>query len=711
MVFFSTFEHSFLTILHINLKRMRLKSLIIKTFIVFVFALTAGFSKAQILEPVKWSFDTKIISNTEAELLFTAKIDKTWHLYSQHLPEDGPVPTTFVFEKSKNYKLIGKVVEPKGIKEYDPNFEMEVTYFANKAVFRQKIEMLTNIPFEVKGELEFMCCDDSRCLPPNGIDFSFKLPGAKGEIQALAEENPQADDENLDTVAVIAETAPSETEIDVSNVPIENKADSNSLWGFFILAFVFGLLAILTPCVFPMIPMTVTFFMKAGKKGKYQAMLYGIAIIVIYVVFGSVLAVFFGEGFGNWISTHWIPNVLFFIIFIFFAAVFFGFFELQMPSWLINKSVANEDRGDFIGPIFMALTLVLVSFSCTGPIVGTIVVASAGGEIIKPIIGMLGFSLAFALPFTLFALFPGWLQKLPKSGGWLNSVKVFLGFIELAFALKFLNIPDQTYQWGILDREVYLSMWIVIFVLLGMYLLGKIRFPLDSESTHIKSFPRLLIAIASFSFAVYMVPGLWGAPLKALAGWLPPMGTQDFDINAIARNNAGGGGGNTTYELCDTPKYSEKFKPLPHGLKGYYELEQAYECSKKLNKPIFIDFTGHGCTNCREMESNVWSDPRVLDILRNEYIIVALYVDDKVVKLPEEEWYTNKRGKLIKSLGAKNADIMISQFSTNAQPYYVIVDENATVLTSPQAYDLDILKFIDFLENGLKSYKKSKENS
>ncbi|MDD2346367.1 MAG: thioredoxin family protein, partial [Bacteroidales bacterium] len=341
----------------------------------------------------------------------------------------------------------------------------------------------------------------------------------------------------------------------------------------------------------------------------------------------------------------------------------------------------------------------------------TIVVASAGGQIIKPIIGMLGFSLAFALPFTLFALFPGWLQKLPKSGGWLNSVKVFLGFIELAFALKFLNIPDQTYQWGILDREVYLSMWIVIFVLLGMYLLGKIRFPLDSESTHIKSFPRLLIAIASFSFAVYMVPGLWGAPLKALAGWLPPMGTQDFDINAIARNNAGGGGGNTTYELCDVPKYSEKFKPLPHGLKGYYELEQAYECSKEQKKPIFIDFTGHGCTNCREMESNVWSDPRVLEILRNEFIIVALYVDDKAVELPEEEWYTNKRGRLIKSLGTKNADIMISQFNTNAQPYYVIVDENGTILTSPHAYDLDIQNFINFMEDGLKNYKKSKENS
>ena len=683
------------------------KSLFIKTFIVFVLLLTSFFSRAQVLEPVKWSFETKILNDTEAELLLTAKIDKTWHLYSQHLPEDGPVATSFTFEKSKNYKLLGKVVEPKGKKEYDKNFEMEVTYFADKAIFRQKIQMLTNQAFEIKGELEFMCCDDSRCLPPSVVDFVFKLPGAKGEVQALAEENLEEEIDTANTINVDK----TETEEEKLIPTVENKADSDSLWGFFILAFVFGLLAILTPCVFPMIPMTVTFFMKAGKKGKFQAMLYGISIIVIYVVFGSVLAVVFGEGFGNWISTHWIPNVLFFLIFIFFAAVFFGFFELQMPSWLINRSVSNEDKGDFVGPIFMALTLVLVSFSCTGPIVGTIVVASAGGEILKPIIGMLGFSLAFALPFTLFALFPGWLQKMPKSGGWLNSVKVFLGFIELAFALKFLNIPDQTYHWGILDREVYLSLWIVIFILLGMYLLGKLRFPHDSESTHIKSFPRLLLAIASFSFAVYMIPGLWGAPLKALAGWLPPMGTQDFDINTIVRNNPGGGGSGATYNICEAPKYAEKFKPLPHGLKGYYDLEQAYKCSKELGKPVFIDFTGHGCTNCREMESNVWADPQVLNLLQNDFVIAALYVDDKVIQLPENEWYTNQRGRLIKTLGAKNADIMITQFNTNAQPYYVIVDENGKIQNTPHAYDLNVQRFVDFLKNGLQSYQKSKENS
>lgn len=679
------------------LKRSVLRSLMLSVLLI----IGVNTIKSQILEPVKWKFDTKVLSDTEAELIFTATIDKTWHLYSQHLPEDGPVPTSFSIKKSKDFKLIGKTLEPKGKKEFDKNFEMEVTYFLLKAVFRQKIEMRTNKPFEVSGELEFMCCDNSRCLPPSTVDFKFKLPGAKGEVTAntdtLSESPVVAVENSNDTLKAKS------TETNIDTAPV-NAADSDTLWGFFILAFVLGLAAILTPCVFPMIPMTVTFFMKGGKKGKFQALLYGFSIIAIYVLFGTVLSVVFGEDFGNWISTHWIPNLLFFGIFILFAAVFFGFFELQMPSWLINKTVANEDKGDFIGPIFMALTLVLVSFSCTGPIVGTIVIESAGGQILKPIIGMLGFSLAFALPFTLFALFPGWLQKMPKSGGWLNTVKVFLGFIELAFALKFLNIPDQTYHWGILDREVYLSLWIVIFILLGLYLIGKIRFPHDSESKFIKSFPRLMIAIASFSFAVYMIPGLWGAPLKALAGWLPPMESQDFDMTRIVRENTG----DKTINLCETPKYTDKFK-LPHGLKGYFDLDQAYRCSKEMKKPIFIDFTGKACTNCRQMESNVWSDPQVLDKLQKEFIVVALYVDDKVTELPKEEWYINKKGKEIKTLGAKNTDILLTKYSQSAQPYYVIVDAEGNSLTTPHAFDMNVQHFLDFLDRGLKSYKEKQK--
>ncbi len=677
------------------------KKIFIKGFLFSLIMIFGLFSvKSQILEPVKWKFETKVTSDTEAELLLTATIDKTWHLYSQNLPEDGPVPTSFKFKKNKDYKLVGKVIEPKGKKVFDKNFDMEVTFFATKAVFSQKIEMRSNKAFEIKGELEFMCCDDSRCLPPSTVDFTFKLPGAKGEVTANLDSLENDSTNNASTTDAI-KTPSSDSK---ANVIPKNTADSDTLWGFFILAFVFGLAAILTPCVFPMIPMTVTFFMKAGKKGKFQALLYGFSIIAIYVIFGSVLSIVFGEDFGNWISTHWIPNLLFFAIFIVFAAAFFGFFELTMPSWLINKTVANEDKGDFIGPIFMALTLVLVSFSCTGPIVGTIVIESAGGQVLKPIIGMLGFSLAFALPFTLFALFPSWLQKLPKSGGWLNTVKVFLGFIELAFALKFLNIPDQTYHWGILDREVYLSLWIVIFFLLGAYLIGKIRFPHDSETKNIKSFPRLMLAIASFSFAVYMIPGLWGAPLKTLAGWLPPMETQDFEINRIVRENSG----EKTINLCETPKYGEKLK-LPHGLKGYFDLEQAYLCSKEMKKPIFIDFTGHGCTNCRQMESNVWSDPQVLDKLQNEFILVALYVDDKVIQLPKEEWYTNSKGKEIKTLGGKNSDIMVSKFNQNAQPYYFIVDESGTSLTEAHAFDLNVQHFLDFLDRGLKSYKEKQK--
>ena len=660
-----------------------------------------GSLKSQIVEPVKWKFESKAISDNEAELIFTAQIDKTWHLYSQFLPPTSfEMPLEFKFEKSKFYKLDGKVSEPKGKKIMDKEAGVEIKCFENKAVFKQKIKVLTKEPFVLKGNIDGQACQDGKCIRVLS-DFSFSIAGAKGDVVANLD---TLEETVVDSSKSIVDTSSVNTaQIQSEDKPV-NKADSDTLWGFFILAFVLGLAAILTPCVFPMIPMTVSFFMKAGKKGKFQALLYGFSIIAIYVLFGTVLSVVFGEDFGNWISTHWIPNLLFFAIFIVFAAVFFGYFELQMPSWLINKSVANEDKGGFLGPIFMALTLVLVSFSCTGPIVGTIVIESVGGQIIKPIIGMLGFSLAFALPFTLFALFPSWLQKMPKSGGWLNTVKVFLGFIELAFALKFLNIPDQTYHWGILDREVYLSLWIVIFLLLGLYLIGKIRFPHDSETPYIKSFPRLMIAIASFSFAVYMIPGLWGAPLKTLAGWLPPMETQDFEIQRIVRENSD----KKTVNLCEAPKYADVFK-LPHGLQGYFDLEQGYRCSKEMKKPIFIDFTGEACTNCRQMENNVWSDPKVLNKLQNEFIIVALYVDDKVTQLPKEDWYVNVKGKEIKTLGDKNFDIMVNKFKQNAQPYYFIVDEVGNSLTTPHAFDLNPQHFLDFLDRGLKSYKEKQK--
>lgn len=663
--------------------------------------------QAQIITPVKWAFSVKELANDEAELLLTATIDNTWHLYSQKLPETAiELPLVFEFNKSAKFKLIGGVVEPAGVKKYDEEAKADVKSFVGKAVFKQKIKKLSKEPFVVEGNLDGQACQEGKCVGTKA-DFKFNLTGVKGEVDQAAIK--EAEKDSVAAVAPVKEAKVDTTKTEASKVDSKDdmaKKGKGSLWVFFWLAFLGGLLAILTPCVFPMIPMTISFFMKSGSKGKINAIIYGFWIILIYVLFGTLISVLFGEGFGNFISTHWIPNILFFVIFIIFAAAFFGYFEIRMPNWAINKSVEKEDKGGIFGTFFMALTLVLVSFSCTGPIVGTIVVAAAGGQILMPIIGMLGFSLAFALPFTLFALFPQWLNKLPKSGGWLNTVKVVLGFIELAFALKFLNIPDQTYNWGILDREVFLSLWIVLFFMLGMYLIGKLKFPHDSDFPVQKNFARFMMAIASFSFVVYMIPGMWGAPLKILSGWLPPMETQDYDINKIVRDNNGGGGSSKTYNLCEEPKYADILH-LPHGLKGYFDIDQALKCSKELNKPIFVDFTGHGCTNCRQMENNVWSDPKVLKKLQEDFIILAMYVDDKNINLSEKDQYVNKNGKKITKLGEKNAEIQANEFQQNTQPYYVILDGERKKMGYDYSYDTNIEGFVKFLDQGKAAYEKA----
>ncbi|HWS01076.1 MAG TPA: cytochrome c biogenesis protein CcdA, partial [Prolixibacteraceae bacterium] len=533
-------------------------------------------------------------------------------------------------------------------------------------------------------------------------------PAAATEPKATQAEPPQAvaTEVKQETASVSATGLTNEKSVVQSAASNDDFSGKNrSLLWFFLQAFAWGLLAILTPCVFPMIPLTVSYFMKSGSKGKVQALVYGFSIVAIYVIFGVLISVLFGADFGNWLSTHWIPNVLFFLIFVIFAASFFGYFEIVMPSWLINKSVQHENQGGIMGTIFMAFTLVLVSFSCTGPIVGTVVVQAVGGQILKPIVGMLGFSLAFAIPFTLFAFFPQWLNKMPKSGGWLNSVKVVIGFIELAFALKFLNVPDQTYHWGLLDREVYLAFWIVLFSMMGFYLLGKIKFPHDSDYPVVKSFPRLLLIIITFTFVIYLVPGLFGAPLKAISGWLPPTETQDFDINAIVRENPGSRATAHSANMSDAAKYADKLK-LPHGLQGYFDYDQALKVSKELNKPVFIDFTGHGCTNCREMENRVWSDPEVMKRLRENFVVVALYVDDKVIEMPKEEWYINKAGREVRLIGKKNTEIQIEKFGANAQPFYVILDGDGKSLVPPHAYDLDIVSYVKFLDEGYNAYNK-----
>ncbi len=652
---------------------------------------------SQILEPVKWSFESKQ-DGLEATLIFKATIEEDWHLYDTELPEGGPIRTSINFADSTLFEFIGGLVkEPLPTEFFDKTFNMKLGYFSKEAVLTQKIKLKGTEKVEIKGFVEFMSCNDETCTPPTEADFSFSLNADSSNSSGNSQTTPVST-ENSD----------------------QDKKSGSLLW-FLFFSFLAGLAAILTPCVFPMIPMTVSFFMNSGEskfKSRLNAVFYGFSIIAIYTIIGTLVAVLFGPGAANWLSTHWLPNIIFFAVFVLFAFSFFGMFEIVLPSWLVNKSDQQVDKGGLMGSFFMALTLVLVSFSCTGPIVGAILVESAGGQILKPIIGMFGFSLAFALPFTLFALFPGWLNNLPKSGGWLNSVKVVLGFLELALGLKFLSVADQTYHWGILDREVYLALWIVIFALLGFYLLGKLKFSHDSDVKHV-SVPRLLLAIFSFSFVVYLVPGMFGAPLKAISGYLPPQSTHDFDLHEIIRDevklaapayDTSGAFTPTSSALCEKPKFAE-FLHLPHGLEGYFDYEQGMACARKLNKPVFIDFTGHGCVNCREMEANVWSDPRVLERLKNKFVIIALYVDDKST-LPESEWITSTYdGKVKKTLGKKYADFQISRYGVNAQPYYVLLDHNEKMLAEPKAYDLNADRFVEFLDAAIAEFEKQSNST
>ena len=645
-------------------------------------------SSAQILKPVSWSVEQKRIGNNEIELTLKASIAPGWHLYSTNLPEGGPIKTTFLFTPdSLNYMPLGEIstLTPPS-KEHDQIFNMDLEFFSKEVVFVQKIRQLSSKPFELKGTIEYQTCNNETCTLDEH-DFIFNITGSTEPLIIKA------------------------TEV---TTPSKGSAQ-HGLWWFLLFSFVAGLAAILTPCVFPMIPMTVSFFMNSNKtklQGRIQAFIYGGSIILIYTLVGTLVALTLGADFANWISTHWIPNVLFFIVFVFFAFSFFGAFEIVLPGSWGNQTDRFADKGGASGAFFMALTLVLVSFSCTGPIVGAILVESAGGMVIKPIVGMLGFSLAFALPFTLFALFPQWLVNLPKSGGWLNSVKVVLGFIELALGLKFLSIADQTYHWHILDREVYLAFWIVIFTMMGFYLLGKMKFAHDSDTKYI-TVPRLMMGLMTLTFVVYLIPGMFGAPLKAISGYLPPMTSHDFDLHKIVRdeiklvdkqiiNNVSS---KSEAALCEKPKFAE-FLDLPHGLEGYFDFEQGLACAKAQNKPVFIDFTGHGCVNCREMEANVWSDPRVLERLKTDFVIIALYVDDKTT-LPKEEWITSSYDHKVKmSIGKKFADLQISKFGVNAQPYYVLLDHDEKLLVNPTARDLNPDHFIQFLDQGVAEFKK-----
>ncbi|MDG2454929.1 MAG: thioredoxin family protein [Bacteroidia bacterium] len=690
------------------------------------------------------------------EVTFKTIVPKGYHIYSNDYGDCPPKKSVFTYEKNSSYELVGGA-NPIGSHHYeDEIFECEVADFEGKAEFRQKIKIRSNNP-KIVGLLEYqMCTDDGSCVL---FEYEIEVTGfTMGESTALvpvAEAPPKQDpvkvketnnedkaDKIEEEVVTLNEGAQDSSPTHIVTLSTGNTTgftnyaglvpaaavnyssykalsandtsscelkifggqegeETQSFWGLFFVAFLSGLAALLTPCVFPMIPMTVSYFMKDGSKSKAirNGVIYGLSIIGIYVLIGTLVAVIAGPAAANWLSTHWLPNIFFFLVFVIFAASFFGAFEIVLPSWLVNKADAQADKGGLTGIFFMAFTIVLVSFSCTGPIVGSILVESAGGAFVKPMLGMLGFSLAFAIPFALFAIFPSWLNGLPKSGGWLNSVKVVLGFLELAFGLKFLSVADQTYHWGLLDREIYIGLWLVIFFLMGLYLLGKLKFSHDSEIPYL-SVPRLLLAIFTFAFVSYLVPGLFGAPLKALAGYMPPMSTHDFNLMDGGKDSH-----SSDYFAGVKPKYEEKLH-LPHGLRGYYDYEQGMEVARQTGRPVFLDFTGHGCVNCREMEAVVWSDERVRTMLDKNYIVISLYVDDKTIELAEnEQFYKKNSTRKIINLAKKNSWIQECYFNANAQPQYALLDNKGALLQPTRTYNKDKEAYVAFLKAGITEHK------
>ena len=658
----------------------------------FLFICFSVNSFSQIIEnPVKWESRLEKVEENIYEIILEGSIsDKKWHIYDLGPYEIGPNPTYVTIEESDNYKLIGEpYVKSEVHKYYDDIFEVEIGYCVGDPILAQKIELLSNKKSKIDVLVEWQACDDGSCIPPESKEITLNLPARIG-------------------AAVVADDATSVNTNDAASVAVSsNDVASGSLWKVILQAIMWGFIALLTPCVFPMVPMTVSFFLKSNQKegasksrGKLLASFFGFSIIALYTIPIAIiiLITYFVGGDAvtanifNWLATHWLPNILFFVIFMIFAVSFFGAFDINMPSWMVNKSDSKSDKGGLIGSFFMALTLVLVSFSCTGPIVGTVLISSTQGAVWEPIITMLAFSAAFALPFTIFAFAPSLLKDLPKSGGWLNSVKVVLGFVEVALGFKFLSVADQTYHWGLLDREVYLAIWIVVFLLLGLYLLGKIRFAHDTPTDHV-SVKRLALAIAVFSFVVYMIPGMFGAPLKTLSGYLPPITSQDFVLSA--------GGVVSSEKKTNDATYSD-FLHLPLGIDGYFEYNEALEAAKSAGKPLFVDFTGHGCVNCREMEARVWSEPAVLQRLKEDFVIVALYADDKT-KVDEKYWVTTESGRVLKQLGQINSYFAKQRFNVNAQPYYAIIDPNTEEhLTTPRGYNLDISAFVDFLDSAKK---------
>lgn len=659
-------------------------------------------SFAQIQEPVKFKTELKTISDTEAQIVFTGNIDAGWHVYSTDLPSGGPISATFNVEKIQGAELMGKLTpQGKEIENFDKVFEMKLRYFENTATFVQKFK-ITDASYQIEGYLEYGACNDENCLPPTEVPFSFSGKGnaatatvATSETKAETVNQPAAENSVAETTAIdsTATVALSDNETSVQDywTPVikelnsygETTSQQDRSWIYiFFAGFIGGLLALFTPCVWPIIPMTVSFFLKRSKdkkKGIRDAWTYGASIVVIYVALGLAITLIFGASALNALSTNAVFNILFCLMLIIFAASFFGAFELTLPSkWSNAVDSKAEQTSGLLSIFLMAFTLSLVSFSCTGPIIGFLLVeVSTTGSVIAPAIGMLGFAIALALPFTLFAMFPSWLKSMPKSGGWMNVIKVTLGFLELAFALKFLSVADLAYGWRILDRETFLALWIVIFGLLGFYLLGKIKFPHDDDD-NTTSVPRFFMALISLAFAVYMVPGLWGAPLKAVSAFAPPMTTQDFNLY----NN----------------EVHAKFDDYDAGM----------EYAKRNGKPVMLDFTGYGCVNCRKMEAAVWTDPKVSKLMTDDYVLITLYVDNKE-PLPEHiRVMENGKERTLRTVGDKWSYLQRSKFGANAQPFYVLIDNEGKPLNKSYSYDEDIDKYVDFLQTGLDNYKKEK---
>ena len=657
--------------------------------------LLAVMTQAQIQEPVKFKTELKNVSADEVEIVFSATIDNGWHVYSTELGDGGPISATFNTEKLSGASLVGKL-KPVGkeVSAYDQMFEMKVRYFEHTAQFVQKLK-LTGGNYQIEGFLEYGACNDENCLPPTQVPFNFSGKAAgKASVaektDTAATEQAQVTEELVTEEAVPVDPVEKVTEgtVDLWKPVIDelkamgetSSAQEDMSWVYiFITGFVGGLLALFTPCVWPIIPMTVSFFLKRSKdkkKGIRDAWTYGASIVVIYVALGLIITGIFGANALNALSTNAIFNIFFCLMLVVFAASFFGAFEITLPSKWSNAVDSKAEKTTGLLSIFlMAFTLSLVSFSCTGPIIGFLLVqVSTTGSVIAPAIGMLGFAIALALPFTLFALFPSWLKSMPKSGGWMNVIKVTLGFLELAFALKFLSVADLAYGWRILDRETFLALWIVLFALLGFYLLGKIRFPHDDDDTKV-SVPRFFMALASLAFAVYMVPGLWGAPLKAVSAFAPPMKTQDFNL------------------------YNNEV----HAQFMDYDLGMEY--ARRQGKPVMLDFTGYGCVNCRKMELAVWTDQKVSDIIRNDYVLITLYVDDKTPLPQPQKIVENGTERTLRTVGDKWSYLQRVKFGANAQPFYVLIDNEGKPLNKSYSYDEDIPKYVEFLQTGLENYK------